>query len=221
MLEAGARCEGLETFEQRMVTLVNMDDAGLTVFPTHRVVHSADPKRVKALAPGLLEDFDVREFPFDAGNEAEVRASFLGALRAQGPGEHLVGMALRDEQVYRLLSLKGEHVVDAFYGDSHSAGWKRLDVSVLHGPILEKRLGIDAAALEKEANIAYVRGADKALERLREPGNQAVFLLNGTKVSEVRAVAQAGERMPQKSTDFYPKLLTGMVINKLNPVQGA
>ncbi|MCU0723893.1 MAG: DUF1015 domain-containing protein, partial [Planctomycetes bacterium] len=91
-------------------------------------------------------------------------------------------------------------------------------VSVLHGPVLEKRLGIGAEALEKETNVKYVRHADPALDALAEPGVQAAFLLNGTRIQEVSAVAGAGERMPQKSTDFYPKLLTGLLINRFNRI---
>jgi uncharacterized protein (DUF1015 family) len=219
MRAKGAKCEGLETFDRLMMTFVNMDDEGLTIFPTHRLVHDADEAKVKALPKVLDEDFAVHAFPFDAATEREVRAGFLAELRAAPKGEHRIGMALRGEPAYYLLTLRDESVSDAFFGTSHGPAWKRLDVSVLHGPILEKRLGIGAEALEKETNVKYVRHADPALDSLAEPGVQAVFLLNGTKIQEVHEVAGAGERMPQKSTDFYPKLLTGLLINKFNIVR--
>jgi uncharacterized protein (DUF1015 family) len=218
MRAKGAKCEGIETFDRLMVTFVNMDDEGLTIFPTHRLIHDADEAAVRALPRDLAADFDVKAFPFAEGSELRARSSFLQELRAAGPGQHRIGMALRGDAVYRLLTLKSEGAVDAFYGDAHGPAWKRLDVSILHGPILEKRLKIGAEALEKETNVRYIRGAEAALKALTEPGIQAVFLLNGTKIQEVGVVAGAGERMPQKSTDFYPKLLTGLLINKFNLV---
>jgi uncharacterized protein (DUF1015 family) len=218
MRAKGAKCEGVETFDRLMMTFVNMDDEGLTIFPTHRLVHDVPEAKLEALPKALEEDFAVQAFPFDAASERKARAAFLAELRAARQGEHRIGMALKGEKAYRLLTLRDESVSDAFFGSSHGTDWKRLDVSVLHGPVLEKRLGIGAEALEKETNVKYVRHADPALDALAEPGVQAAFLLNGTRIQEVSAVAGAGERMPQKSTDFYPKLLTGLLINRFNRI---
>lgn len=99
-----------------------------------------------------------------------------------------------------------------------SKAWRELDVVILHKLILERYLGIDEKALAENKNIDYIRYRDKALELLEkgEKEYQAAFLLNPTPIEDLKKIADAGERMPQKSTDFYPKLLTGLVLNKLN-----
>jgi len=99
--------------------------------------------------------------------------------------------------------------------DEHCEAWRRLDVTVLHTAILDKLLGIDEAKLVAYSNVRYVRGRDKALDAVGSDGVQAAFLLNPTRTEQVLAVASGGERMPQKSTDYFPKLLTGMVMMKM------
>jgi len=91
-----------------------------------------------------------------------------------------------------------------------------LDVPVLHTEILEGLLGITEEAVREERHITYVRGADAAVAEVREKGAQAAFLLEPTPIEEMARIAFAGGVMPQKSTDFYPKLLTGVTIYKLD-----
>ena len=97
-----------------------------------------------------------------------------------------------------------------------SSASKALDVNILHTLILERLLGIDARALEAQTNVLYGRNRDKALERVGDGTVQATFLVNPTRVKEVQDVAMQGERMPQKSTYFYPKLATGVVMRKMD-----
>jgi uncharacterized protein (DUF1015 family) len=89
---------------------------------------------------------------------------------------------------------------------------KRLDVSVLHSLILEKLLGIGVQQLSAQSNLSYTRDPLGAMKAIDKGEKQALFLMNPTRVDEVKAVASTGERMPQKSTFFYPKLLTGIVM---------
>jgi uncharacterized protein (DUF1015 family) len=92
-----------------------------------------------------------------------------------------------------------------------------LDVAILHVAILEALLGIDEVRLREESNVTYWREPEKATELVQTGKSQLAFFLNPTQVEEVRAIADARSRMPQKSTDFYPKLLSGIVINDLRP----
>ena len=101
-----------------------------------------------------------------------------------------------------------------------SEAWRDLDVAILHKLVLEKYLGIDKEALEEKRNLEYIRGRDKALDMLKEGGYQGAFIMNPTRIDQVLEVADRGEKMPQKSTDFYPKLLTGPVIHKLSIDKG-
>jgi uncharacterized protein (DUF1015 family) len=92
-----------------------------------------------------------------------------------------------------------------------------LDVSVLHGLVLEQALGIDRAAQEAQTNIDYVKDTAKALRRVAAGEGQVAFLMHPTRIDQVKAVADASEFMPQKSTFFYPKIASGVVINPIRP----
>ncbi len=198
---------GAETFTYRMMTMVAMQDPGLTVLPTHRVVHSLqgfDPVQFLAKAS---EQFTILEF--------SDRASFYRALdNAAAEGMSAFGFGAMGLPGLRLLSVKDPAMMDALAPD-YSLSWRRLDVTVLHLALLEKLLGIDAAKLAAETNIHYVRGRDEALDPIGSGSHQAAFLVNPTQVEQVKNVASFGERMPQKSTDFYPKLLSGMIMMKM------
>ena len=95
-----------------------------------------------------------------------------------------------------------------------SVALRQLDVNVLHSLILEELLGIDKENMAKQINLTYTRSLDEAISAADNAAN-CCFLLNPTRVSEIADVAAAGEKMPQKSTYFYPKLITGLVINKI------
>ena len=114
-----------------------------------------------------------------------------------------------------LLTLRNASAVDEAYPDASSA-WKELDVTRLHTLILERLLGIDKANMAAQINLTYTRSAKEARELVDDGKANACFLINPTKVSQIRAVATAGEKMPQKSTYFYPKLITGLVMNRLD-----
>ena len=101
----------------------------------------------------------------------------------------------------------------------HSDAWRKLDVAILHKLILEKMLGIDEAALTAQTNVEYIKdfgtATQRAIERVDGQEAQALFFLNPTWAQEVEAVAGSGEKMPQKSTFFYPKIFSGLVLNIL------
>jgi len=99
------------------------------------------------------------------------------------------------------------------FGTDVPAALSGLDVTVLHQLVLGRVLGISAEAQERKANIDYVRGFDEAIARMQDGSMQAAFIMNPPKIEQVAAVAEAGSTMPQKSTYFYPKLLTGLVLN--------
>ncbi len=207
-----------ETFRNRMMTFVNMSDPGLVILPTHRVVHSVQGFDLAGLLEGIRQNFDVEEYPILT--EGCVRGRFqeamarMEALGAQG--KHAFVLVPKEAKAYYLLVLKDERIMDEAIKEPVSSDWKRLDVSILHKLILEDLLGIDAKALEEKRNLYYIREREKGFEYLeKDPKVQCVFYMNPTKIEEVRRIAEAGERMPQKSTDFYPKLLTGMVFNRL------
>ena len=115
---------------------------------------------------------------------------------------------------FTLLTLRDEAVMDAALPELSPAS-RHLDVNVLHTLILERRLGIDKRNMAAGVNLTYTRSLREALDDVEAGAYQAAFLLNPTRVEEIRDVAAAGEKMPQKSTYFYPKLITGLTMNRL------
>jgi len=113
------------------------------------------------------------------------------------------------------LSLRDEKVMDEFFDSKTPRVLRILDVSILHRLVLERLLKISPEAQETQAHLKYLKGFDEPFRMVEEEGSQLAFLMNPTRMSEVRDVANAGEKMPQKSTYFYPKLLSGLVINKI------
>ncbi|MBI5810117.1 MAG: DUF1015 family protein, partial [Deltaproteobacteria bacterium] len=125
-----------------------------------------------------------------------------------------IGLHIRARNAYHVMTLKEKETGNL--GAGIPEVFKSLDVTVLHSLILSKILGITLEAQEKQTNIIYVKSHEEALNPAAHPEGQAVFLLNPTKIEEIKAIAEAGLVMPQKSTYFYPKLLSGLVINLMN-----
>jgi uncharacterized protein (DUF1015 family) len=194
----------------RMMSLVNMADSGLVILPIHRLVKNVQGFKPQAFLSELRRAFEIKMYP---GDIAAVRGAVLDAVREQqGQGRHAFGLYMGDG-AHRVIILRSDSLMDA--GDGHSEAWRRLDVPILHRLILEKIMGITAERVQGEANIEYIQdfphALDTAADRVRAGECQALFLLNPTRVEEVQAVVRNRERMPQKSTFFYPKMYTGMV----------
>lgn len=206
MREKGARClPGSENIDNHIMAFVSMEDPGLTILPTHRLLHHLPPERLSELARRLGRFFALekcRDLP-----------EMLSRMNSAPTGGHRFGLYL--DGAFALLALKDVAPVAALMPADASPDWKRLDVSILHA-VLEELLGIDRKKLEEEAHVSYERYAEEAVRAVDTGEFQCAFFLNPTKASEVARVAGNGERMPQKSTDFYPKLYTGLVLNKLN-----
>ncbi len=206
---------GRSSIEFGTIFLCNMDDSGLRVFPTHRVLHGLvgfDRKTLDKAAPFFGIEEAGAAGPDDV---ATVRAQ-LAERGQHGPtfgllaGGRLAYLSLRkDAPLQNIRALDGPAVL------------RELDVSVLHAVVLEVLLGIDRGAQEKQTHLRYVKDTRAALAEAARADTQAVFLMNPTPVAQVRAVSDAGEVMPQKSTFFYPKLASGLVLNPIVPTEEA
>lgn len=203
---------GDEPFNFVMMYFSNMDDVGMTIWPTHRVVHGVNGFEPASFLERCGEYFDIDEMPYDS-NEEGVKAAFLRKLESGGKQAITFGLKIRGKNSFHLLTLKAKDMMDRAFGNAMPDVFKGLDVTVLHSLILTKLLGITSEAQEKQENLLYVKSYDEALKAAKSEANQMVFLLNSTKIEQVKAVAEAGQVMPQKSTYFYPKLLSGLVIN--------
>ncbi|MGH7228665.1 MAG: DUF1015 family protein, partial [Nitrospiraceae bacterium] len=186
-----------------LMLFASLEAQGLTILPTHRLLNQPVPT-VAEIKDRLRDRFEIEEVSFTGNTEAETRRRFLRTLQQRGQAGPVFGLALRGVEAYVLLSLRPEH-----RSRSGTSARDRLDVSILHAQILSGLIASDPS----EDAILYTKDEDEALDRVRQGTADAALLLNPTKVSEVQAVAAAGERMPHKSTYFFPKPLTGLVMN--------
>lgn len=200
--QAGAPA-GLQPYDGVLMLLAPLEDPGLTVLPTHRVTTTPLPSydQIKGL---LGETFEFQEFPFTASTQTAVRTQFLSALRTNGRIAPVFGVAIKGEDRYLTLTLKPAHRPSA-----QASPRTRLDVSLLQQLIVTRLCPTQQA----QESILYTKDDHEALDWVARGTGSGALLLNATKVSEVQAVATAGERMPHKSTYFFPKPLTGLVIN--------
>ncbi len=209
---------GDERAEYVMATFVRMETDGLTILPTHRVVYGLPrfqwPSFLQTAARWfeVIERAPVNPAALEAFQDDLARAgretSALGAYAAPSQGGQLVILRLR-----RDVDL-GRALPDV------EPSLARLDVVILHRLLLERALGIDRQAVREEKNLHYVRELEAAIRQVDEGAAQVAFLMNPTPIEAVRDNAFAGYVLPQKSTDFYPKLLSGLTMYRLDNPAG-
>jgi len=203
----------------QMMTFVNMRNKGLIILPTHRLVGNLEGFDIQKLLKKLAGDFAITSYPFgSAKDKSAAREKMFVAMRAVfKKGGVAFGIYAKDKRFYTAV-LVNDAAMDAVAGNMSKA-WRSLDVSVLHKLILEKFLGIGEKQLASESNIEYIKDVgnaiDESIASVDGEKNQVVFFMNPTRIEQVQQVAAAGEKMPQKSTFFYPKIFTGLTINKL------
>ena len=193
MEKAGVSNTGDEPFNYVMMFLSNMEEDGLTLLPTHRIVEIDSDIYIKET---LGKHFEIRKMSSEGISEERARSRMFQEMQQN---VHTFGMFLTNADTYYTLSFNSSGL-EADLPDC----LKNLDVTVLHKRIFEELLKIK--------HYEYEMDPDIAVERAKKGSFEAVFFLNSTKIRDVKEVALAGHRMPPKSTYFYPKLLTGMVL---------
>jgi uncharacterized protein (DUF1015 family) len=186
-----------------MMTFVNMDSDGLVILPTHRVVHSLPSFDPAVFARAAEKFFTVEALP---AAEAD---SCIETLRRQ-QGTAFVAVTRSGAL---LLRSKPDAVAAALAGLPERQ--RQLDLSQLHTIVLERLLGLDAENIREQTNLRYLRDSGDAVDQVRSGEADAAFLTNPVSMEQLREVAFAGDVMPQKSTDFFPKLLSGLTIYAL------
>jgi uncharacterized protein (DUF1015 family) len=187
-----------------MMTFVNMDSDGLVILPTHRVVHSLEGFDPVAFATAAKEFFTVDALP---DNDAVGYMELLGRQK----GTAFVAVT----RAGALLLRSKAEVIAALLADVPERQ-RNLDLSHLHSIILDRLLGLDAEKVREQTNLRYLRDAGEAVEQVRRGEADVTFLTNPVSMEQLREVAFAGDVMPQKSTDFFPKLLSGLAIYALD-----
>ncbi len=193
----------------------NMADPGLAIYGTHRLISGVDPALVAALPRKLAGAFAVERLTTEgAAVTAQVAAEAIATYLQTNPRKAfgLWGPSLEGAWGLRLAR---PDAVDAAVPD-HSQAYRDLDVTILQSLVLEQGLGITAGDMVAQRHVTFFKEPNDAFERLGRGEFQAGFFMNPTGLDQIRQVAQAGERMPQKATFFYPKLPTGLVFHDLS-----
>jgi uncharacterized protein (DUF1015 family) len=199
-----------------MMYLVSANHEGLTTLATHRMLKDVPPITEDTIRRAVNLGFHVRPYSFGEENELEAREMWLRELRDAAPRDHLFGVALRDARTYYLLSIDEKKATRLVREEEGSLTLRLLDVSLLRSLVFQRVLGLTADRILPQKTVHYTHLVKNALDRVHSGEMQAAFLLNHTSLDEIMTVADNGEKMPQKSTYFYPKPLSGLVFYNMN-----
>lgn len=190
--------------EYALMAFVNQAAPGLTVLPTHRLVKNLPKLDKEAVLKKCAEHFSIEKLAAPAD---------LFAKMKNGTSHHTLGAYFPDKSAY-LLRLKGSGELDGLVKKGIPKEVASLDVAILHNFVIEGALGLTQESVAREENISYYREKEKVVKDVDAGKFQGAFFLNPTTVQEVQQVCHAGHVLPQKSTDFFPKLLSGLVFYK-------
>lgn len=191
-----------------MMVCVSMNNKGLKILPAHRLVRNIKDFRLDRILPVLHESFRIELL----GKGCAVKDCMARLNNA--PETHAFIMYAGQEDAYYKLSLNNEKIIDTIFANDHPE-WRHLDAGILHGVIINKVLGIAADDVTIKEYVKYVKEEAEAVSLVRSGQYQLAFFLKPTRIEQVKEIASARKVMPPKSTYFYPKLITGIVINCL------
>jgi len=190
-----------KTSNYRMMTFMDMDKGNLTILPTHRLVYNIPNFSCRQLFDNLAPHFRVKKVS---------ARNFQKQLKERGKKHAAFGLYLKGDR-YFIIELKPEAKVEKIIKEKKSTAWKKLDVTILQKLVLNKLFSDHPGN-----HLYYTRDFKEALSKVRSSQAKLAFLLNPTKIEDVRLVASRGERMPQKSTYFFPKLRSGLIMRKMD-----
>jgi uncharacterized protein (DUF1015 family) len=190
----------------------NINDENLEILPTHRLVRGFAHKPFLELEEALQTYFYVEQHP----KTPEGKLSFLKALKTAAKKHRVIGASFKRDPRYLILRLKNKRIMQRLAKEL-SAPLRELDVSTLHLLVLEHILNLSPEQQVSGDTIRYSQDEEWVLQALEKEDFQAAFIMTATKAEEIQSVVAAGEKMPQKSTYFYPKLSSGLIVNKIDP----
>lgn len=209
------REQGIENQEVEYVMsyFTNLDDENLLVFPTHRII-------TKWIEPYVLLEkvkkyFDIKDFEFNGQNKQDVKAKFLQEIEEENKKQTSMGLYMKNVNKFYLLTLREN--VDSILNEYEVPDvLKKLDLTVLHKVIITKELEYTQEQQMAQDGIKYIKQESEAFDLIDSGKAEASFIMAYPKIKDIKEISEAGYRMPQKSTYFYPKLLSGIVINPLS-----
>ncbi len=213
-----------ETAGKRMAVFVSADDSGLFIYPSHRVLTGLEDFDGDRFIEALSRNFDVTRYPLNFDGEdavAHQKEEFLEDVRFEGIDQHSFGVVLAGHDELLQISVGEEELPDGLFPSDKSDEWCQLDVNVLESLVLEHVLDITPAEIEEGKYLSYHRHEEEVFQKVRNGDAQLGFVMNPTDVQEVLDVAGQGEKMPQKSTDFYPKIPSGLVFSRIDDAESS
>ncbi len=206
-----------DSHEYVMMYLTSMNHPGLTILPAHRMVKGLTDFDLNNILNRLSQLFEIENLCYWNGNRGESVRMMLDRLKASANVGGQFGFVVHGDECLRLLRLKDFEMLDSVMDPSIPSSLRALDVTILSELVLGKAFGLDK--ISGEGNIEYTPLANDALKRVFDGEVQASFILNPTRVDQMRVAAELGHKLPHKSTYFYPKLSSGLVINVFDGIQ--
>jgi len=213
ILEKAKEAKGDEPFNYIMMTLFKLEDPGVMILPTYRLVKGLDKLSDEGFKNLLLPYFEVSEVDWpDTSDKSKLEDVQNKVLN----GSHAFAAYVSQFKKFFIFNLKSEDLLEKEITEDRSKEWKRLDVAILHSLIIDKLQALSSEPFYLENNVSYIRNLDQGIGKVEQGEFQIIFLLRPVSLHQIRVVVENGEVMPQKSTDFFPKLKSGLVMNPLD-----
>ncbi len=209
------RGRGNRSYEYLMMYLSDMNDKGLTILPSHRLIKRCNGFRPSTFLKKASQWFEVAELPVSGPKGRDRCNDLKGAMAEKGENSSVLGFYYHGGDRYYLLSLRTGAMDET--GEKLHPSLRKLDVLVLSGLILQKSLGFTKEDQDDDRNFHYNSDMADAISLVKSGEYKMAFFLNPTKMEHIKEVASNSLIMPRKSTYFYPKVLTGLVFNKIDP----
>ena len=196
-----------------MMYLCSMEDPGLVILPAHRMLREVDESRLNTSIEKAENYFDIKTISFKEETFEKAREEFISCLKSD-VSKNTIGIFVKNRLKFYLLMLK-PNVMEQKFGNEIPESLKYIDVTVLTRLIFMEILGFDRERLDNDKLIGYSSIAEEAVEKVNAGKYDIAFILNPTRIEQVRRIAEEGLIMPRKATYFYPKVIVGQVLNKL------
>jgi uncharacterized protein (DUF1015 family) len=198
-----------------MMYLTSMHDPGLAIRPAHRVLCDLDKVAMDGFAQKARAYFDIETLDLDSLNCGEIQKVALDKIMEGADSSSIIGAVLRDRKRFYVLRVR-DGVMDNLFGQEIPGPLRKLDVTIVTRLVFQEILGLNGVALDDERRILYTSEADNALNAVCAGKCAMALILNPTKLCQIQEISDAGLTMPRKSTYFYPKVMTGLVINRIS-----
>lgn len=213
MKDKRGEVKSTEPFNYIMMTLFRLDDPGLVILPTYRLVKGLDKFSEKALKDVFHPYFEIKEIGWPETSDKSVLED---VQKRVFEGNHVFAAFISQFKKFYILKLKSEDILDKEIAEEKSKQWKILDVAILHSLIINNLENLSSKQFSLEDNVSYIRNLDQGIEKVIQGEFQMIFFMKPVSLSQIRNVVENGELMPHKSTDFFPKLKSGLVMNPLD-----